>query len=295
VTRVEGGLETSLVDDPVATAWSDGAGGLLYTYHWSSDVEEPWMIRQLPAGASDPIVADYQGAYRVVNFDGRTAVVRYDSEDRCEDGSIGIYDLETGAREDFVICSGDGDVGWFPSTYGGGLFVGVRWDDSGSCRTISGILFWDRSGTDIEVATNPYPLYGWDVSAIDWIPSEIDARISPDGRLLAYRFRPDNKWPCPEFDDLPYEDWLEESRDIPGVVVVLDTETGTEIFRTESEAEERLVDFDGQFLVLTTADWRSGVPIDERGDAAASTIVDITGTNPDHDVAGRVRLIWTHN
>jgi hypothetical protein len=156
-------------------------------------------------------------------------------------------------------------------------------------------LFWDRSGTDIEVATNPYPLYGWDVSAIDWIPSEIDARISPDGRLLAYRFRPDNKWPCPEYDEVAYADWLEESRKIPGEVVVLDIETGTEIFRTESEAEERLVDFDGRFLVLTTADLRWDVPLDERGDAAASTIVDITGTNPDHDVDDWVRLIWTHN
>jgi hypothetical protein len=156
-------------------------------------------------------------------------------------------------------------------------------------------LFWDRSGTDIEVATNPYPLYGRVESAVDWIPSEINARISPDGRLLAYRFRPDNKWPCPEYDDVPYEDWLEESRKIPGVVVVLDIATGTEIFRVDSEAEERLTDFDGRFLVLTTADWRSDVPIDERGSVAASTIVDITGTIPDHDVDDRVRLIWTHN
>jgi hypothetical protein len=297
VTKVEGGLETRLVDDPVATLWSDGAGGLLFTYRWDSDVEEPWTIRQFPAGASAPIVAvrDYQGAFSVVNFDGRTAVVRYDSEDRCEDGSIGVYDLETGSRGDFVVCSGDGDVGWFPSTYGGGLFVGVRWDDLGSCRTISGILFWDRSGTDIEVATNPYPLHGWDESAVDWIPSEIDARISPDGRLLAYRFRPDNKWPCPEFDDVPYEDWLEESRKIPGVVVVLDIETGTEIFRTESEAEERLTDFDGQFLVLTTAERRWDEPRDELRSVEESTIVDITGISPDHVVAGRVRLIWTHN
>jgi hypothetical protein len=285
------------VDDPVATVWSDGAGGLLFTYHWDAEVDEPWAIRRLPADTTEPevVASEYQGAYSVVNFDGRTAVVRYDSEDRCVDGSIGVYDLETGAREDFVVCSGVGDVGWFPSAYGGGLFVGVRWDDLGSCRTISGILFWDRSGTDIEVATNPYPLYGRVESAVDWIPSEINARISPDGRLLAYRFRPDNKWPCPEYDDVPYEDWLEESRKIPGVVVVLDIATGTEIFRVDSEAEERLTDFDGRFLVLTTADWRSDVPIDERGSVAASTIVDITGTIPDHDVDDRVRLIWTHN
>jgi hypothetical protein len=292
VIEVEAGRETVLIDGPIGAAWSDGAGGLVFLYDWLSEVPGIW---RLPAGAEKPLEAiaeSWGGA--VVNLDGRAAVVRYDAweERRCESGSIGVYDLETGLREDFVICSGDGDVGWFPGTYGGGLFAGVRWDDSGSCRTISGILFWDRTGAEVDLATNPYPAAPWDVVP-DWIPCELDARLSPDGRLLAYRYRPDNKWPCPEYDDVPYEAWLEESRTIPGEVVVMDIKTGTVVYRAPSEAEERLTDFDGRYLVLTTTDRRDDVPLDQLDRSAVSTIVDITGSDPDNTVEGRVRLIWT--
>lgn len=297
MTLVEDGRETVLVDVAVASAWSDGAGGLLYSHHWRSEESGIWRV---PAGTSESVVAvpDYQGTYAVVALDDRAAVVRYDDHEnrRCESGSIGLYDLETGApHEDFVICSGEGDVGWFPDTYGGGLFAGVRWDDLGSCRTISGILFWDRSGSDADVPTNPYPLRAWEASIPDWIPCELDAQLSPDGRLLAYRFRPDNKWPCPEYDEVLYEDWLEESRNIPGVVVVMDVETGAEIFRVQSEAEERLADFDGRFIVLTSGDRRWDVPLDQLAHVQTSTIIDVTGSNPDHIVDGRVRLAWTDN
>jgi hypothetical protein len=113
------------------------------------------------------------------------------------------------------------------------------------------------------------------------------------GRLLAYRVRPDNKWPCPEYDDVPDEDWFEESRSIPGVVVVLNLETGAEVFRSESAAEERLTDFDGRFLVLTTADRRDDVPPDQVDWVYESRVVDTTSANPDQSVDGRVRLIWT--
>jgi hypothetical protein len=226
----------------------------------------------------------------VVNLDGRAAVVRYDDweERRCESDSIGIYDLATGMREDFVVCSGEGDVGWFPTTYGDGLFAGVRWDASGTCGTDSGILFWDGSGAPVDVATNPYPVRVNEGPGMStFIPCELDARLSPDGRLLAYRFRPDNKWPCPEYDDVPYEVWLEESRTIPGEVVVIDIETGSVIYQAPSEAEERLTDFDGRYLVLTITDSSADVSL------AVSKIVDSTGTNPDLTVDGRVRLIWT--
>lgn len=59
---------------------------------------------------------------------------------------------------------------------------------------------------------------------MNWTPGcrRTDA-CSPTGS------RPDNKWPCPEYDDVPYEDWLEESRSIPGEVVVLDLATGAQV------------------------------------------------------------------
>lgn len=288
VTVARTSRETVLVEEPVASAWSDGAGGLVFV-QWRSEVPGIW---RLPAGADEPFQAapEVLGIGAVVNLDGRAAVVRSDiwEERRCEPGSIGVYDLETGLREDFAVCSAEGDVGWFPSTYGGGLFAGVRWEALGSCGTDSGILFWDRSGAPADVATNPYPVSFDEGPGISgWIPCELDARLSPDGRLLAYRFRPDNKWPCPEYDDVPYEVWLEESRKILGEVVVLDIETGSVVYQAPSEAEERLTDFDGRYLVLTTVDSRDDLlhPV--------STIVDATGTNPDLTVEGRVRLIWT--
>jgi len=296
VTLVEGGRETVLVDVPVASAWSDGAGGLLFSHHWLSEVPGIWRV---PTGTSEPIVAvpNYQGTYAVVALDDRAAIVRYDDYEnrRCESGSIGLYDLESGApHEGLLVCSGDGDVGWFPSSYGGELLAGVRWDDSGSCRTMSGILFWDLSGAEIDIPTNPYPL-ARGAPVPDWIPCELDAHLSPDGRLLAYRFRPDNKWPCPEYDEVLYEDWLEESRSIPGVVIVMDVDTGTETFRVQSEAEERLTGFDGRFIVLTSSDRRWDVPLDQLEHTQTSTIIDITGSNPDHIVDGRVRLVWINN
>ena len=171
------------------------------------------------------------------------------------------------------------------------LFAGVRWDGLGSCLTASGIMFWDRSGTVADALTNPFPLHDWDTEVPTWIPCELDAHLSPDGRLLAYRYRPDNKWPCPEYDDVPYEEWLEESRTIPGLVVVLDMGTGAEVFRTRSEAEERLTDFDGRFIALTTADRRWDVPMEQLETVGTSTIVDITGRSQDHIVDGRVRFI----
>jgi hypothetical protein len=291
VTKVEAGREAVLVDEPVAWAWSDGAGGLVFHYHWLSGVPGIW---RLPAGAHEPLeaVPEYSGVGAVVNLDGRAAVVRYDNRDeqQCEEGSIGVYDLETGQRGDLVVCPGDGDVGWFPNSHGGGLFVGVQWLGSGSCGTDSAILFWDRSGEEVDVPTNPYPFRGW--GEADWIPCELDARISPDGRLLAYRFRPDSKWPCPDYDDVPYEDWLEESRKIPGEVVVLDIETGSIVYKASSEAEERLTDFDGRYLVLTTTDPRDDVLLDHDW-STVSTIVDITGASLDLHVEGQVRLIWT--
>jgi hypothetical protein len=292
VIEVVVGHETVLVDEPVAWASSDGAGGLVFQ-DWSQDAPTLWW---LPAGGPEPVEAPLGYVGAIINLDGRAAVVRYDDweERRCESDSIGVYDLDTGLREDFVVCSGDGDVGWFPSTYGGGLFAGVRWDASGTCGTDSGILFWDRSGAPADVAINPYPVsldQGPGISG--WIPCELDARLSPDGRLLAYRFRPDNKWPCPEYDEVPYEVWLKESRSILGEVVVLDIETGSVVYQAPSEAEERLTDFDGRFLVLTTAHRRDDVPPDQVDWVFESRIVDITAANPDHRVDGRVRLIWT--
>ncbi len=294
--EVEGGRETVLVDKPVASAWSDGAGGLLFSYHWLSEVSGIWRV---PTGAGEPIVPvpSYQGGYSVIALDSCAAVVRFDDfEDRrCEEGSIGVYDPETGAHEGFAVCFREGDTGWFPGTYGGGLFAGVRWADLGSCGTDSGILFWDRSGAEIDVVANPYPLHDWDAVA-DWIPCELDARLSgADGRLLAYRFGPDNKWPRPEYDDVPYEAWLDKSRRISAVVVVLDLGTGAQIFRADSEAEERLADFDGRLLVLNTADRRDDVPLGQLRRVVVRTIVDITGESPEHIVDGLARLTWTGN
>ena len=82
-------------------------------------------------------IPGYLGTYSVVELDGRPAVVRYDDYEnrRCEAGSIGAYDLETVALyEEFVVSSGEGDAGWFPTSYGGGA---LRWCPLGRPRVVS--------------------------------------------------------------------------------------------------------------------------------------------------------------
>jgi hypothetical protein len=75
----------------------------------------------------------------------------------------------------------------------------------------------------------------------------------------------------------------------------MDVETGAEIFRVQSEAEERLADFDGRFIVLTNGDRRWDVPLDQLAHVQVGTIIDVTGSNPDHIVDGRVRLVRNDN
>ena len=286
VVRVEAGRETTLLDEPVGgcratvrVGWCSGTTGS----PTPSSRERCSVCPQVPASQWS-IRREARGG--VINLDGRLAVMRFDdAEDWCPH-PIRVYDLETGDPEDFVACAGDGDYGLFPGSYGGGLFVGVDHFDSGSCRTNICITFWDSSGGEIDIPANPYPCPAVWHEFPDWTPCELGALVSPDGRLLAYRFRPDNKWPCPEYDDVLYEDWLKESRKIPGEVVVLDIETGSVVFRAPSEADERLYGFDGRFIVLTATDRRWDVPMDQLDPVVVSTIVDITGTNPDHTVDG---------
>ena len=49
VTVIADGTEIKLVDVAVASAWSDGAGGLLFSHHWLSEKAGIWRI---PAGAN---------------------------------------------------------------------------------------------------------------------------------------------------------------------------------------------------------------------------------------------------
>ena len=51
--EVASGGERVLVAEPVASVWSDGAGGLVFSYHWLSEVPGIW---RLPSGASEPVV-----------------------------------------------------------------------------------------------------------------------------------------------------------------------------------------------------------------------------------------------
>jgi len=282
VIEVDDGRETALVNEPVIDAFSDGGSGALFSYERRSGI---WHVT--PGSEPVGIVPGYDGGYAVVDLDGRPAIVRLDTwEDRrCEEGSFGAYDLRTGTRTDFVVCAPEGDVGWFPRSYGGGRFVGVRWDAVGSCQTGIGIQFWDRRGGEVDVPANPYPFRGWDDPLRDWVPCELEAYLSPDGRLLAYRYRPDNKWPCPEYGEVPYQEWFETSRKIPGEVVVLDLDTGSELFRATVPAAERLIDFDGRFLV-----WSTSNVVDPS--SPTSRIADVLGEIPDQAIEGRVRLLW---
>lgn len=93
----------------------------------------------------------------------------------------------------------------------------------------------------------PSPLAeGFPLDGASCAPCELDAYLSPDGTLLAYRIRPDAFW-NQEGSGI---EWRETTGLIPGEVVVIGLATGSVLFRTDVAAQDRLGDFDGRFLVI---------------------------------------------
>ncbi|MDF1596817.1 MAG: hypothetical protein P1T08_12130 [Acidimicrobiia bacterium] len=277
--RVERGIPTILWDQgPVQWAADDLEGGVMFMPE-----EQPILMWQR-VGQSEPVEVERESGYWHPGFtgilDGAATLfysgvpIQIDPDTwPCADWALNGYALPTGDESTF-ICLPMEDAGYDIGSFGGGLFVGAPYGQCGGDYTYDVIEFWDRSGTEVEVASNPFP------SGQGCAPCELAARISDDGNLLAYRYRPDAFWP--DSDNFPtgprvctgdHDGWWEKSQLIPAVVAVVDLTTGEEMWSTEIGADVQLGDFDGRHVVLHRWDWSNHVWVDIR-------IVDTWGEHP---------------
>ncbi len=288
--RVEAGVETKLIDGPVERAWDDRMGGVI-----TSDIAAIETFH-LPAGETTPtplfLRLPQSDAYAYARFtgiiDGNPALffagvpegVDLD-EWPCSDWALNSRDLTTG-EERRHICLPVEDAGLDIRSFGDGLFVGAPYGLCGGTGTSSSIQFWDTAGNPVQIPANPFP------STQSCAPCELDALISSDGNLLAYRHRPDSF-----HADSPYysgsscgggaeqfEAWWTGSQDVAAEIVVLDLDSGEELWRTSIPADTRLSDFDGRYLVAE----REG----------QSLIYDTVGTYPSIEAPGQVVLFLRH-
>ena len=271
--RVQDGVETHLVDDPVDVVWDDHMGGLFYKPRQE-------ITQWLKAGAGPVSIADLdpedewltQGGLRFTGLVEGEPTLFYAgyADPRCY--QLLGRGLQTNTVQG-LMCLPESDA-WFDiGSVGDDLLVGVRWEAHGVAGTAVWIRFWDLDGEIVEVASNPMP----DPCA----PCELDALISPDGGLLVYRYLPYSEWPPGDSDAVTEEEWWEQTRLIPADVIVLDLEDGGELWREEVAAEIHLADFDGRYLVASTAWWHG--PIE-------STIYDTWGEHEPLAVPSAVTL-----
>lgn len=236
--RVVDGEETLLIDEPVVEVWDDYQGGVLFEPGFESTLwgDTYW----LKADSGLPQVAAHSGFTGVVGGDPTVFYGVGDTE-RC-DGELFARSLPSG-NEHFVMCLPWEDTYLGIESTGGGLLVGAVWDYLH--QTSRGIGFWDVYGRSVAVRNNPFP----ETCA----PCELTALVSPDGGLLAYRYRPDSPWLDPRSNDsVPDSVWWEQSKQIPAEVAVLDLASGEKLWSVHVPADVDLTDFDGRYLVTTT-------------------------------------------
>ena len=109
------------------------------------------------------------------------------------------------------------------------------------------LVFSNLSGDPVNVAHNPFPPFPNTCA-----PCELDARVSSDGQLLAYRHRPDAPWPPERMSELSWDQWWAETQAIPGEITVIDLTTGQTLFTQRVAANARLDDFDGRSWLSPT-------------------------------------------
>ena len=260
LVRVEQGVPTVIWDEgTVEWADDDLSGGVLYRVYG-----QPTLLWQR-AGDPEPVEVEREVGYWYPEFTGNVdgaptlfysgmpAQVDLDSWS-CPDWALNGYALTTG-KEYTHVCLPIEDAGFDIYSFGGGRFVGTPYVQCGGDYTYHSIKFWDTSGSEVEVAGNPFP------SVEDCAPCELAALLSHNGSLLAYRYRPDAFWP--DSVNYPpghlctgdYDGWWEKSQLVPALVAVVDLTTGEDIWSIEVGADVQLGDFDGRYVVLHRRDW----------------------------------------
>lgn len=283
--RVVDGVATQLMDGTVERVWDDHMGGVITADVTAID------ILHLAAGETTPtpLFRQHGEGYAYARFtgilDGHPSLLFAGipegadlAEWPCSDWALNSRDLGTG-EERRHLCLPIEDAGFDIQSVGGGLFVGAPYGLCGGTGTSSSIQFWDTAGNPVEMSANPFP------PTESCAPCELHALISPDGTLLAFRHRPDSFHPdSPYYSGPPcggdakqVDAWWEGSQSIAAEIVVLDLESGEELWWTDVPADTQLSDFDGRYLVAVGE--------------GQSTIYDTAGIHPAMEAPGQVVLV----
>ena len=274
LVRVVDGVATLLFSQPVAEAFDDHLGGVIFALRPDLDPETTYWIKAdgtLTTLPHDPaLMATINGASTVGELTAST-----DDEFGLD---LRLIDLRTGAERSLPDVGFRGD-GWSgPNSFGGSWFVGVERAAFGCGGSDADIVFWDKNGVRVEHPYNPVPQ--------PCGPCELSAVISSEGRTLAYSLRADapseyhGRLVCGAEDE-----WWEDTQRFSASVRVLDLLTGKEIFRAAARPQARVADFDGRHLVVERYRWdRPDQPI-------TSLLYDITRLGEPVIVTGRVVLV----
>lgn len=281
--RVVAGVETRLESHRVTWATDDLMGGVVYRLHWQLDPETTYWLRA--DGSLDTLVHD-PGFVAAIDGDPTVVAMVPDAADSVGRDMV-LVDLRSETEQRIADIGFNGD-GWsYPTSYGEGLFVGVDGAAFGCGYSDAVLAFWDREGSRIDHPYNPV--------TEPCGPCELSATISPDGRLLAYTLRADapseyhGRLVCGE-----EAEWWNQTQEVLAEVVVLDLDTGDEMFRTTVPAQSRISGFDGRFLVVQQSAWfgqESAGTSRSFGATPMATILDTQGEQAPITVPGSVALI----
>lgn len=271
LTRIASGEETQMEPEVVMWAVDDLMGGVIYRLDWRLDAETTYWLTA--DGSLETMV--YEPGFVAVIDGTPTAAMVVESASGDVDVDLLLVDLRSGRERRLTNVGFAGD-GWsFPRSFGGSVFVGVDGAAVGCGGSDAVIAFWDEDGNRIDHPHNPV--------REPCGPCELSAVIAPDGRRLAYSHRADapseyhGRLVCGGHDD-----WWEETQDILGEVVVLDLETGEEVFRVDAPPQARVADFDGRYVVVASGSW-VGQPV--------ATIYDTSNERPSVALSGGAILV----
>jgi peptidoglycan hydrolase-like protein with peptidoglycan-binding domain len=299
LVTVVGGVETRVLDEPVAWASSDGEGGFAY-----SAAGHVWWQ---PAGTDDAALIDGAGWY-ARSVDGRPTLIVSTDEAGCGDDGyfkLALHDLASGDERLFGCVGGSGDSTSTVTDVGGRRYLVEGGMDLANYSTDYGLTIRDLDATDEGSASgsglpgNPYPdstscrvqREGEPMAAC-----EVHGRLSPDGALLATWYRPDFSMVVDPMGMPPevvadHAGWLARLETLGAEVTVHDLDSGVELYRTELTGRTRIVDFDGRFLVVAPCRGPYDGSLDCPSDGARWTIIDTSGRQPPFTVSGRVALL----
>lgn len=289
--RVVGGEVETLVTEGVVWAADDRAGGVVFTYEPTGQVQNIW---RLPAGSANPILAvanvDPVGEPIVVEGATLVPVARpvYPRDQPPPPGPVecdvdnyqhGYADIDTGEMLVLDDCVGLEQAPPLPASAVDTLAVDVRgpsvWPEVTDLPVVSLGFAKPITGESVDVPGNPYP--------DPCYACRIQPRLSPDGRsLLVHEQVPEpadlglDSWG--DIDALAFEerwtawsswaDW-ESPEPVPRTTLrVVDLETGSTLAERSIAGvpgANQIFAFDGRFVAYLSWDGPTAI-VDMYGD-----------------------------